>query len=166
LPPDLASSLLAAASEQVQLCHALLDALADQRQALLARDAPAVLLTCREIETLLENMARASTDRAALESEIASHLSPAVGDLSPTTLGRCLPKPHRQRWCQLNADLAALARRARAANDFNQQLAMDALAYQDLLLGLLSGHVDSAAYARQRPARTGAPLPVFLNQSA
>ena len=182
---QLASQLLSIASAELDHCRALLSALDEQREVLLARDAPGVLRVCRTVEAILADMARAAADRSNAEAELLALLVPSgvegtqrldlnAGEPSRDAIADVLSESDRDRWRRLNRDLAGTARRIHAANDFNQQLVIDAIAYQDLMLRLLSGHADEDTYPVQgergrpvkRPATKRAPIPVFLNQSA
>ena len=179
---QLASQLLTTISEELRHCRALLSALDRQRDVLLARDASGVLRVSRAVEILVQDIGRAAAERSKIEAELLALTAgerarrPQLDsvELSPDAPGDLLSESDCDRWHQLNRKLAETARRIDVANEFNQQLVIEALAYQDLMLRLLGGHADEDTYpadgehrcAIKRPARKRTAIPVFLNQSA
>jgi len=161
---QLALRLLRNAAEELDCCHALLDVLQKQREALLARDAPSVLHTCLEVESILQDLDRVAAAHDSIEAQ-ASIVS-GKRSMSADVLTDFLPGPEQKRWRRLIREIAATARRVQAANQFNQQLVMDAIAYRDLLLRLLSGQTEDDAYPVSHPRDKRAPIPAFLSQSA
>lgn len=159
----LALQLLENATEELQCCHALLDVLQKQREALLARDAPSVLRTSQYVESILQRLDRIADARTAIEAQACALSGKSV---PPTgALMDCLPEPDRKRWLRLIREIVATGRRIQAVNQFNQQLVLDALAYRDLLLRLLSGQTEDDAYPISRPGAKRLTAPAFLDQS-
>ena len=123
-----------------------------------------MLRTSREAESILRSLERIAAARDSIEAQ--AFTVSAERSMSTDVLMDFLPEPEQKRWRRLIREIAATARRVQAANQFNQQLVLDAIAYRDLLLRLLSGQTEDDAYPVSRPRDRRAPISAFLNQSA